>query len=144
MMQRLLSVFIFSLVVTGAAVAMPTQASAISTPTAIVAADCRGGVESFLGLRSWDSCLTLGDNGKPQIVGLNDVWLIILVVVEDFIKVAAYVAAGFVVWGGIKYLKSQGDPGETTQARQIIHNALFGLLITLISIAIVTTVARTF
>lgn len=128
----------------GLAQATPALASPTSQITGNFAATCRGGVAGFLGLRSWDACLNLNANGQPEITGLNDIWLIALVVVEDMLKVGAYIAVGFIVWGGIKYVKSQGAPGETDQARQIIYNAVFGLLITMIAVAIVTFVAGTF
>src|SRR5688572_3576731 len=116
--------------------AAPTLAAA-PAPAGIMAAECRGGVAGFLGFRAWHACLPLNRNGDPQITGLFDVWLIALVVLEDAIKAGAYVSAGFIIWGGVKYTKSQGDPGETQQARQIIHNALFGLVLTLLSVSIV-------
>jgi hypothetical protein len=123
--------------------AAPAQA-APAGPYAQVAATCRGGVASFLGFRSWDACLTLDAKGVPQITQLNDIWLIVLVIVEDIIKAAGYLAVGFIIWGGIKYTKSQGDSNELQQARQIIHNALFGLIIVIISIAIVTFITGAF
>lgn len=101
---------------------------------------CSGGVAAFLSLKSWDACLTKA-NGSPQITRLTDVWLILLPLLEDAIKVAGYAAAGFIIWGGIKYIKSQGDPGQINEARQIIYNALFGLLLAMISVAIVNFVA---
>lgn len=102
------------------------------------------GVESFLGLKSWDSCLEKDANGVPQIKKLSDIWLILLPILEDAIKVAGYTAAGFVIWGGIKYIKSQGDPGQINEARQVIYNALFGLLLAMISVAIVNFIAGAF
>ncbi len=99
------------------------------------------GVADFLGLKSWDSCLTKDSLGVPQISKLSDIWLIVIALLEDAIKVAGYTAAGFVIWGGIKYIKSQGDPGQINEARQVIYNALFGLLLAMISVAIVNFVA---
>lgn len=109
------------------------------------AGDCGGdGVAGFLGFRAWDACLAHDATGAPQITALEDVWRIAIMVVEFFIKVAGYLAAGFIIWGGIKYVKSQGEPGETAQARQIINNALMGLIICLMSVAIVQFIAGTF
>lgn len=123
-------------------VAAPVPAQAAS-PLQTFAAPCGKdiGVDTFLGLKSWDSCLTKDGNGVPQITKLSDIWLIVLAILEDAIKIAGYTAAGFTIWGGIKYLKSQGDPGQVNEARQIIYNALFGLLLAMISVAIVNFVA---
>lgn len=103
-----------------------------------------GGVAGFLGFRSWDACLEKDSSGAPIIRALEDVWKIAVIIVEFFIKVSGYLAAGFIIWGGIKYLKSQGEPGETAQARQIINNALMGLIICLLAVAIVQFIAGTF
>ena len=121
-------------------VATPTPAQAAAQPVTTFGA-CAGGVASFLMLKSWDACLTKDAGGHPQITKLSDVWLILLPLLEDAIKVAGYTAAGFVIWGGIKYIKSQGDPGQFNEARQIIYNALFGLLLAMISVAIVNFIA---
>ncbi|HKX73710.1 MAG TPA: hypothetical protein VJM32_06850 [Candidatus Saccharimonadales bacterium] len=103
-----------------------------------------GGVAGFLGFRAWDACLDHDANGVPQFKALEDVWKVAIIVVEFFIKISGYLAAGFIIWGGIKYQKSQGEPGELTQARQIITNALMGLIICLLSVAIVQFIAGTF
>lgn len=106
---------------------------------------CGGnGVAGFLGFKSWDACLDHDSNGVPQIKSLDDIWKIAIILVEFIIKLAGYLAAGFIIWGGIKYVKSQGEPGETAQARQIINNALFGLIICLVSVAIVQYIAGIF
>lgn len=105
---------------------------------------CRSSFGQFLGFNSWDSCLYHASSGAPILKGIADIWYIAIVVIDDFLKAGVYASIGFIIWGGVKYLKSQGDPGETTQARQIIHNALFGLVITIISVAIVNFVASTF
>lgn len=120
----------------------PTPAAALSTPHQYMG--CGTGIAAFLGLKPWHACLQKDSNGVPQITQLNDIWLIVLPLIEDALKIAGYVAAGFVIWGGVKYLKSQGDPGEITQARQIIHNALFGLVLAMISVAIVNLIAGAF
>lgn len=135
--------FLASLAVVGGLlfVAVPAPANATAAQPLTTFSACSGGVASFLMLKSWDACLTKDSNGKPQLTKLTDVWLILLPLLEDAIKVAGYTAAGFVIWGGIKYIKSQGDPGQFNEARQIIYNALFGLLLAMISVAIVNFVA---
>jgi hypothetical protein len=115
------------------------------TPPSGGAGGCGGaGVAGFLGFRSWDACLEKDSSGAPIIRALEDVWKIAIIVVEFFIKISGYLAAGFIIFGGIKYVKSQGEPGETAQARQIINNALMGLIICLLSVAIVQFIAGTF
>lgn len=106
---------------------------------------CSGqGVAVFFGFQPWDACLTHDKNGAPIITSLSDVWTIALVVVSTILKLTGYIAVGFIVWGGVKYLKSQGEPGEVSQARLIIYNALLGLIICILSVAIIQYIAGTF
>jgi hypothetical protein len=137
MIQRFLATLA---IIGGLSVAMPATAHAAPQPLTNFGA-CSGGVAAFLALKPWDACLTKDSKGSPQITKLSDVWLILLPVLEDAIKIAGYVAAGFVLWGGIKYLKSQGDPGQLNEARLVIYNALFGLVLAMISVGMVNFVA---
>ncbi len=68
---------------------------------------------------------------------LNDFWVIALNFVEILLQVVAYVAVGFLIWGGFKYMKSEGDPGKISEAKKAILNAIIGLVIALASVAIV-------
>ena len=118
---------------------------------AVFAAPCAGG--SFLGLPSWHSHLegvtTTDPDTKivsctPQISGLNDVWKIVAAVLEMLLRIATLIAIGFVVYGGISYTLSQGAPDKTSQALKTIINALVGLVISIISAALVGYIAGRF
>jgi hypothetical protein len=128
--------------------AIPSTVGASSVqPFSQMAVDCGSDVEAVLWLKPWDACLqhTLnpdGTRGDVKFMGLSDIWLIVMVGLEDALKVAGYVAAGFVIWGGIKYIKSNGEPAQITQAKDIIWNALFGFTLAMISVAIVQLIAR--
>lgn len=63
---------------------------------------------------------------------------------EILIQAVAYAAVGFVLWGGFKYMKSQGDPGKISEAKTAIINAVTGLGIALASVAIVEFVQGRF
>lgn len=104
-----------------------------------------GGSSAFvgLGLEPWYACIQ-DSSGRIVIDHLNDVWLVVLTIIEDALKIGGYIAVGFIVWGGIKYIKSNGAPGEAAQARDVIRNALIGLVITLVSVAIVEFVVGAF
>jgi TRAP-type C4-dicarboxylate transport system permease small subunit len=52
-------------------------------------------------------------------------------------QVIALIATLFIVWGGITYSRSNGDPGAIKQAKETIIYALLGLIITLFAQAIV-------
>jgi hypothetical protein len=99
-----------------------------------------GGSSAFvgLGLEPWYACIEQPrGSGTIIIDDINDIWLIVLVLIEDAIKLSGYIAAGFIFWGGFKYIKSNGDANQAGQGRDIMRNALIGLLIVMVSIAIV-------
>jgi len=80
----------------------------------------------------------------PQITKLSDIWLIVAAGIEVMLRVAALVAIAYVLIGGIEYIRSQGEPGKTAEARQTIINALAGLVIAVGAATIVTYVAGQF
>ncbi|TAH36617.1 hypothetical protein EYC59_00370 [Candidatus Saccharibacteria bacterium] len=68
----------------------------------------------------------------------SPVLLIALAILEDLIRVAGLVAVGFVIYGGIQYITSQGSPDDTKRAQQTIINALIGLVVALMAVGIVS------
>lgn len=130
-----------------AAVFGPTPPGTVDQGQATLGVACNaqtGGAITFLELKPWDACLKHDADGVPQLTSLDDIWRIAIIVIETMIKIAGYLAVGFIIWGGIKYLKSQGDPGELNASRQIITNAVIGLVIALVSVAMIQFIAGTF
>lgn len=123
----------FSAAVPVSALAVPHQATQFGA--------CSAGLANYLGLEPWYACLQKKYGGQIKITNFNDIWLVVLPLLEDFIRAAGYIAVGFIFWGGIKYIKSQGNPSETTQARDVIRNAVIGLVWVLLSVAVVEFVA---
>lgn len=68
----------------------------------------------------------------------SDVLLVLLAIVDDLLRLAGIVAIGYVIYAGIKYIMSQGSPDETSKAQSTLINALLGLAISLIAIALVS------
>ncbi len=109
-------------------------------------AACSGG--GFFGFPTWYKYLE-GVTDKygqctPQIQGIADVWLIVAAIIDMLLRIAALAAIGFVVFGGIQYITSQGEPDKTARARSTIINSLIGLVIAVTATAIVTFVAGRF
>jgi hypothetical protein len=125
----------------GVAITSPSPANAASMPPSPLTqfAACDPGV--FFGFPTWYACLPKDADGHPKLTQLSDVWLIAFPLLESAIKLAAYVAVGFILWGGIRFIKSQGNPGEITSARDTIRDAIIGLAICLSSVAIVQFLA---
>ena len=143
-LKRLIPMVGLGMALMAALVAAPAPAQAAAFPTAGNTGSCTGDLASFLGLKSWDACLQKDANNVPQFKDLTDLWRIAIVIIEDIIKIGGYLAVGYMIWGGFKYVKSQGDPGEITQSRTIITNSVIGLIIVLIAVAIVQFIAGTF
>lgn len=54
------------------------------------------------------------------------------------IALSSLFAAALIVWGGIKYITSGGDPKGTEEARKIIWGAVLGFIIAVMAFAIST------
>ncbi len=99
---------------------------------------------TLFGLKAWYYYLTV--DAKCNLVGFNflpsngksDLLLIGLAIVDDLLTLAGLAAVGFVIYGGILFITSQGSPEQTAKARNTIQNALIGLVISILSVAMVS------
>ena len=96
---------------------------------------------NFLSFPTWYQFLPTAKDCSPKIGSLTDIWLVVAAILDILLRVAALVAVGYVIYGGVKYTISQGNPDETTKARATILNALTGLFIAVTASAIVQFVA---
>jgi hypothetical protein len=78
----------------------------------------------------------LGNGGDSGLI------LIALAIVDMLLRLAGMVAVGFVVWGGTKYLTSQGESSEIAAAKHTIMNALIGLVIAMVATSVVVFVGN--
>src|SRR4051794_29634540 len=106
------------------------------TRFAVEVQQCPGG--SLLGFPKWYKYLKGeitpdpgfgGNTCTPKITGINDVWLIAAAILEILLRAAVLLAIGFVVYGGIRYITSQGEPDKTKAARSTIISGIVGLVI---------------
>ena len=79
-----------------------------------------------------------------QVGSLSDVWLIVAAIIEILLRLAALAAIAFIVYGGVQFITSQGDPGNTKQARQTVINALIGLVISIGATSVISFIAGRF
>lgn len=110
-----------------------------------IAAAC--GNPSFFGLGTWYKYLqkttdALG-NCTFTINNVNDYWLIGLGILDILLRLAALAAIVYVIYGGIQYIVSQGEPEKTKHALGTIMNAVIGLVIAVIAAALVAFIAKT-
>lgn len=98
---------------------------------------CASGLLTF---PTWYSHIS-SDCKSVEITQLNDLWIIVLNLIEMLLQAVAYASTGFLVWGGFKYMKSRGDPSRIQNAKDAITNALIGLGVALGSVAIVSFIS---
>lgn len=113
----------------------------------VIASSCTGG--GFFGLPAWYSYLpgTIDPQTHqciPQFSNINDTWLVVAAIIEMLLRVAAIVAVFMVIFGGVTYTTSQGNPEATSKAKNTIMYALIGLLISISAALLVTFVAHSF
>lgn len=119
----------------------------VPAATSVLAAtsdNCVKQSDSFLGFPTWYKYLKPNFEGgecKLTFAFPGDTGKVLLAVVEILLRVAGLVAVGFVIYGGFRYIMSQGDPEQNTAARSTIINALIGVVITTIAIVAVSFVA---
>lgn len=124
---------------------------AVASPTAAGAADskpakqpCAG--EDFLGFPVWyrgvinkDTCDIVvpaeSEGGMSKFI-----WQIVLNVVDILLRAVGYVAVFFILYGGFQFITSQSSADGVTKARKTIFNAVIGLVVSLVSVAIVNFV----
>jgi len=109
------------------------------------AAGCKAG---FFGFPHWYEYLNVGvQNGVCSVTKFDfpaDLTLVALAIAEILLRLAGLVAVGFIIYGGIKYVISQGEPDGVQQAQNTVINACIGLVIAIFSTAIVAFVGHTF
>lgn len=102
----------------------------------------------FFGLPPWYKYL----DRDPSVQGRcsisfdfpEDIGAVLFAVAEIMLRVGALVAIGFVVYGGVLYMVSRGEPEKTREARNTVVNAIIGLVIAVASTALVTYIAGRF
>lgn len=104
--------------------------------------------DTLLTFPAWFKGLTDGNceiKSPDQAGGLGTfIWTIVLNIVEMMLQLVGYISVGYIIRGGFKYMTSIGDPGEMAKAKKIIMDAVIGLGISLVSVAIVNLVAGAF
>jgi hypothetical protein len=85
---------------------------------------------------------TIANRCSPKVAFPNDIGPILLAVFEILLFLGGVIAVIFVIVGGFQYLISQGEPDKMKNARTTIMNAVIGLIITVLSSAIVSLIAK--
>ena len=84
----------------------------------------------LIGMRSWDCNGGAWDSEDAIAANIKQV---IMNIGEAISTVASYLALGFVIYGGYKYMMSSGDPGKIMSGKKILTRAIIGLAICMLS-----------
>lgn len=121
---------------------------------------CTLGSDGFFGIPTWykylegeRTGLLIGDTKQREcevafhlmVEGKfngGDILLVALGIVDILIRVIALIAVFFVMYGGIRYITSQGSPDGTKAAQNTIMNALIGLAIAIVASAFVAFIGN--
>lgn len=116
--------------------AVSTLCAGLFSPTAF--AKCSNDTPVLL-FPAWFHGLKCEDN-VVKITSVDEIWIIVMNILQWLIIAGGYVALYFIIWGGFKYITSTGDPQKVTSAKNTIVNAVIGLVIVLASVAIIRTI----
>lgn len=108
---------------------------------AALSSDCKG--NSFFGLTPWYKYLEF--DSSCNLIPLSEtegvIYLILLAIAELMLNIAGFLAVVFVLYGGFKFITSQGEPQNIANSRKVILNALIGLVIALLASQFVKFIA---
>lgn len=94
--------------------------------------------DTFLGIPSWHNGLTDGSaECNLQLESAMDIWKIALNLADILLRLSIYFAIGFIIYGGVQFVLSQGSPDKVASAKKTILNAVIGLVLAISATAIV-------
>ena len=89
-----------------------------------------------------EACGKITDAGQRAALGCDDnnqtAPIVVTNIIRGIISVLGVVAVVVIVVAGQRYIVAQGDPGKVTAARNMLIYAIVGLVIAILSFAIVS------
>lgn len=126
--------------------------TAVISPQSVSAAACEA-APSFLGFPTWyrgleKNTVTADEKQNCSIKSPSEaggiqgfVVRISLNILDILLRLVGFLAVGFVIFGGFKYITSTGSTDGMAKAKSTIMNALIGLGLSIVSVGIVNAVA---
>lgn len=116
-------------------------------PTAAACGEILGIPAWYTGLQKNDDCSKSELKGPRDMAGGSDeeklrtyIWVIVLNISTIILMLVGYIAVGYVLYGGFRYLTSGGSANAAVSARRIIANALVGMVVVFASVAIINLI----
>ncbi len=108
--------------------------------------------KTFFGLPVWYKYLNVTSDGcsfsgftfftSAGIFNPDNIFLILLAVLDDLLVIAGVVAVAFVIYGAVQFMLGQGEPERIKHAQGTILNAIIGLIIAVLGAAIVNFIGN--
>lgn len=110
----------------------------------LAAVACQQSVGGFLDFPTWYKYIIVSPGPPCQLEQdiLANIPKVLLAVFEILLRVGGMLAVAMVIYGGIQYMISQGEPDKTKGARTTIINAIIGLVISMSAVAIVNLIGK--
>lgn len=120
-------------------------AGPLITQQPVSAASCSDKDASFLGFPTWYRGLisdpTTCKLKSPTELGLgNYIWHIVLNIIDILMMAIGYISVVFIIYGGFQYLTSAGSADAAKRGKTSITNAIIGLVLSLVAVAIINLV----
>ncbi len=87
-------------------------------------------------ITEWDNPSVVGESTQAWGGSLRQA---ILTVLNFFLSFLGLVATGFIIYGGFLYITAAGDDGKVENAKKILMFSAIGIIVILLSFAIVNT-----
>lgn len=114
----------------------------VFSPLAFAKAGDKCSNNTFFGIPTWYKYLDLDSNCNVVTKGVENVPAkVILGLIDIALFLAGLLAVVMIIWGGYLFIFGNGDPGQITNARKTILNAVIGLAIAILASQIVRFVA---
>ncbi len=104
----------------------------------------------FFFLPKWWLYITTGEINnithvcEPTTKIPDDLWKVGLAVIDMILTAAGFIAVISIIIAGLMYITAGGEPQKAASARTRIYNALIGLAIVFVGIAVVRFIGFTF
>ncbi len=118
--------------------------STVAQPLSQVAICTNSIVGNLFGFQPWYACLPKNPDGAPALTKLTDVYLIIFPIVDWILKGAVFISAGVIFLMLFKIATSRGNSSQYSTAISGIRDAIIGLVIATLSVAILNFISGAF
>ena len=107
-----------------------------------------GKTDKILGIiPTWYQYLEFNENCSVKLnisSDPGDLWLVGFGIIDILLRLAGLIAVGFIMYGGFRFVTSQGEAEGIKAARSTVLNAIIGLVITIFASTLETFVAGKF